>query len=708
MALTNHGMIPLASGSEAWAQSFAMVMALTFAIGIAFIILFNRWNRPDLDPEHAAHILSQLHGFGGSGGGAVVVRSVEALDDVDTLREIRGTFHGETSSEVRARSATAEIIREISSELRSRSPDASKVPVRAVEIAVWTAVSGALAILPVAVWREASKSGGGAFPSPSETLAAASSVLFGFVDALMAFPYSDLMIALGLTFGVLGAKLVWALWWGPPILLVVLAAAYWTLEQRVETERELSGPPVRTWAVRFIALAVIMWFVGTVLAVLGGILPGIIRIPLGFILAVAFITVYVRVTTRPVRGRTVMDAGSDPDDSVIRSFTSENSLETPDDGSGDTDQSEDTGLSLGQRVLGRVRRANWKHMAVLGSLGLGIAHELAAFLAAVVVMGAVVSMWLRRTLYRWSRSAERDGRDAFALDVVHSVTVTAAALTLPLMVGYTIAAIGTGKVIRVARAVAVDAPSGTILALGILAVMIVLTAAVMFFSRFAELRMGLRRALSVQSVRLALFGKALPFALMAVTAVIALATLGTNFVLVVALTFTVGLIARFAFQVYHSVNYLYQDYEGRDRTAGRVVINGRQVTDADGVPVFVSDVNGHRTAHRRVEPLLAQIRADARSLFRDGHPERGSFPRYYYKHGVSRGKVDMESVADELMGDVRTRFEANVKKTDADAPTILEKLRSEYPPHVVKMVVQDLKDNDMIRRREDAFEWVGR
>ncbi len=735
-------MIPLASGAEAWSQTLAMVLALAFAIGIAFIILFNKWNRPDLDTDHAAHILSQLNGFGGTGGGAVVVRSPDALDDVETLRDIRGLFHGEQSGEVRVRSATWHIAHEVRSELRSRTPDASKVPARAAQEALLTAIFGALAILPVATWREMTQSGGAAFPGPADILAAVGSILTGMIGWLTAFPLSDVLFAFGLTFGILGMETVWTLWWGPPILLTVLAGAYWILERRVETERELTGPPVRTWAVRFVTLAVITWFVGTSLAVIGGVFPGLIRIPLGLALAVAFMALYVRSTTRPER-LTVTDGGEPREDGgeddENRFFTPEISpagsedADDPEDGAGsedaghgtfaydpghvpddsddvpeDGDEPEDAGPGTVSRVIGRVRRANWKHTAVLGALGFGFAHELAAFLAAFAVMGAVSSMWVRRTLYRWSRSAERDGRDAFALDVVHSVTVTAAALTLPLMIGYATLAIGTGKVIRVAGAVAESAAGGTILALGILGVMIVLTAAVMFLDRFAELRMGLRRALSVQSVRLALFGKALPFALMTVTAIIALAALRKNIVMVVAVTFAVGLIARFAFQVYHYANYRYQSYEGRDKSAGRVVVNGRQVTDADGEPVFVADVNGHRTAHRRVDPLLTQIRADARSLFRDGTPETGSFPRYYYKHGVSRGKVDMESVADELLGDVRTRFEANVKKTDADAPTIMEKLRSEYPSHVVEQVVEHLQEKSMVTRREDTFVWLGR
>lgn len=745
-------MAPMQSGAEQWSKSFAMVLAFAFSLGLILIMLFNKWNRPDLDSEHAAHILSQLNGFGGTGGGAVVVRSLEALDDVETLREIRGSFHGEQSSEVRVRSATREILREVRAELRARKPAVSKVPVRAVQEALLTAVFGAFAIVPVAVWREASKSGGGAVPTLPDILAVGDWIVSGVIGTLTAFPYTDVLFAFGLTFGILSVEAIWMLWWVPPVVLTILAGTYWILERRVETERDLTGPPVRTWAVRFVTLTVTTWFVGTSLATLGNalgaVLPFFVRLPLGLVLATVVLIAYVRLTTRP--GKAMADGGREPEDGdddrlggglsdeeipkIVESAESEeiseivDTGETPegppdpnaglpapthaDDGG---DDGEETGPGLGERVsarvrrfLGRAGRANWKHMTILGSIGFAIAHELAAFFAAVVVMSAVVSVWLRRTLRRWTRSAERDGHDAFALDVVHSLTVTAAAMTLPLMGAYMVAAIGTGKVIRVARAVSVDAPDGTILAIGILAVMVALTAAVMFLNRFADLRMGLRRALSVQSVRLALFGKALPFALMVITAIISLAVFGTNFVGVIAVTLAVGLIARFAFQVYHTANYRYQTRDSRDKGASRVVVNGRKVTDANDEPVFIADVNGHRTAHRRLEPLISQIREDARSLFTDGHAEKGSFARYYYKNGVKRGKVDMGSVADELLGDIRTRFEANVKKTDASASDIMEKLRSEYPNHVVKKVIQSLKNKGAVSRREDRFVWLGK
>jgi hypothetical protein len=686
--------VPLATGAEQWSELFAMVMGFAFLAGLGLIILFNRWNRPDLDSEHAAHILTQLNTFGGTRGGAVVVRSLDALDDRDVLREIRGLFHGERSSEVRVRSATREILREVRAELRARSPPVSKVPVRAVQEAFLTAILGAIAILPVAVWRDATRSGSAAAPGLPEFIAAGQWVLDGGLAVVTAFPYTDVLFAFALTFGILGAETVWSLWMVPPVVLIALAVTYWTLERRLDTDRELTGPSVSGWSRRFGILAVLTWLTGTILAALGGVIPGpwFVQAALGAVLAVSAVTYYVLRTRDPVpEPEPPVDVETDAADPFGPS-------EDPEDG-------EEPPEPERPPLRDHVRGVNWKRAAFIGVLTLGFAHQLTAFLAAVTVAGAAVTYWTRRTLRRWKYSAERDGRDALALDIVHSLTVTAAALTLPLMIGYAIAAFGTGKALEVARVV-LDAPDGTVLAVAFLAVMVALALAVMFLDRFADVRRGIRRAMSVQAVRSVMFARTFPIVLTVIAAVL-LAAFRVPAVAVVAVALAVGLIARVTFMAYNYLTYRWQNYGGRDTTASRVVVNGRQVTDADGEPVYIADVNGHRTAHRDLDQLLKQVRRDARSLFQDGRPETGSFARYYYQNGVKRGKVDMESVADELVGDVRTRFKANVKQTDADAETILDKLRSEYPSAVVERVVKDLKDHSKVTRREDRFYWLG-
>lgn len=717
--------VPLASGASEWSSLLATVLGLAFMMGLAFIILFNRWNRPDLDTEHAVHILTQLNTFGGTRRSSVVVRSVDALDDGDVIQEIRGLFHGESSSEPTVTSASREVMSEVRAELHARAPPVSKVPVRAVQEAILTAMFGAVAILPMAVWREAAETGGGGVPSVADILAVLSGGMDAAVSVLTAFPMTDALFALGLTAGILGAELIWTTWFLPPVVLMGLAVAYWWLEREVETDRDLTGPPVSGWARRFLTLAVVTWLTGTFLAAIGGVLP--FQPFAGVLIAITAVAVYVYLTRDPLdvdeSPDFVTDGGerenAEDDASMDRLFPPRNSgedaetgLETlakpvpEDEDRGEpTEDGEDDDEPERRPLRDHVRGVNWKRAAFIGVLTLGFAHQVLAFIAALAVSGVVTARWLGRTLYRWRMSAERDGQDAFALDVVHSLTVTAAALTLPLTAGYATLALGTGKAFAVAGTI-LSAPPSTLYAVLILAVVVALAVTVTFASRFRDVRRGIRRAMSVQAVRSVVFARALPFALMVVVGILAL-SFGVSPVGVVAVTLAVGFLARFAFMAYNYVTYRTHQYDGRDSAANRVVINGRKVTDADGEPVFVADVNGHRTAHRRLDPLINQIRRDGRSLMTEGEPETGSFPRYYYQNGVIRGKVDMEAVADELLGDVRTRFIANVKQTDATASDIREKLRDEYPDSVVQRVVSDLKQRGRVSEREDSFLWLG-
>lgn len=675
--------LPLQSGGE-WANIFALVLGFAFLAGLTVLIVMNRWNRADLDGEHAAHILAQLNGFGGRSGDSVVVRSVAALSDPNVTRAIRGLFTGEDGDdgEPTVRSATTEVARKVHAELAERKPSVSKVPIRAVQEAVLTAVLGALAMVPVAAWREASRSGGGAVPTLPELISGGRLVLDIAVGFVTAFPFTSELIGMVFAAGVLGASVAWTLWMVPPVVLLVLAIAYLTLDRRVETDRDLTGPPVLTWARRFVALTAITWAVGAVLATLAGALALAIplagRVALAALIAIALAVVYVRVFTRP-RGdhlRTVL-----------------------------TDEPGQPAPTLADRLTHRLRMANWKHIALITALAAGLTHELVALFAALAFAVGVISVWLSRTVQQWSLSAARDGRDALALDVAHSLTVTAAALTLPLMAGYAIVAFGTGKAIAIATVV-LDAPSATVLAVAFLAVMVALALAVAFLKRFRDIRRGISRALSVRAVRTVMWARAFPVLLVVLTAVL-LVAFRLPAVAVVAVSLAVGLIARFAYMSYNYVTYRVRTRPSSDRSASRVVINGRTVTDAAGEPVYIAAVNGHRTAHRRVDALVNQIRRDTRSLLRDGSPETGSWARYYYVQGVKRGKVDMEQVADELLGDVRTRFRANVTQTDAAASEILDKLHAEYPPHVVDRVVEDLKDSSRVSRREDEFIWMG-
>lgn len=693
-ALAGVAVSPLQTGADEWSSLFVTILALGFLMALAILITFNRWKRADLDPEHAVHILTQLDTFGGSRGSTVVVRSKEELDDEAVIRSVWDLFLGEPGGHPTTRSAIREVFREVRLEIRDRKPSVSRVPVRALQEAFLTALFGAIAILPIAVWRQSTQPDAPGLPTLPDVLGALSSGVDALHATLTAFPYTDTLFGLALTFGILGADTIWNAWVVPPIILTALAAAYWWLERKVETDRDLTGPSITGWALRLFVLGFLTWLTGTALAAVAGVLP--IQPYTGLAVAYLITSAFAFVTLRPADAPESVTGFRYPVDEVSGPGPGwQNRVKRV------TRRAADR---AGRRMYDFATRVKWKQTAFVAVLALGLAHPALALFSAFVVASSVITYWTVDTLRGWRVAARVDGRDALALDVVHSLTLTAAALTFPLMVSYAIAAFWTRKALEVA-AIVISAPPSTVYAVAILAVVLGLAVAVTFTERFADVRRGIRRALSVQAVRAAVFTRAFPFTLMLIAAVLT-AAFGFGAVVVVAVALTIGFITRLGVMAYNFVSYRAHAYEGRQPTAARVVINGRKVTDADGESVYIADVNGHRTAHRRIEPLIQQVVRDARSLFREGKPETGSFARYYYEYGVRRGRVDMESVLDELLGDVRTRFIANVRDTDADAETILEKLHSEYPSNAVDRVVTQLKRRGRVTRREDRFQWL--
>lgn len=650
----DHLGFPLQAGE--WSYWFTTGLVVLFLTALALVVIWNRYNRPDLDSDHAATVLSQLRTFGG-GASAVVFNSERDITDPDKLRDVRALFQRSApASETTVTSATGEMLGKVRAELAERGPSVSKTPVRAAEEAVIVAVLGAIAMIPIAAWERAATGTPLTVPSVGDLSWAASLVGSWGVSAAFTFPYSEVLFAFALAFGILGATTVWTLWMVPPIVLAALAGTYWYLERKVDHDRDPSGPSILGWSRRLVTLGVITWAVGVVLVAVGSVIPGMVtRLAAAGVLAAALAGLYVYVSGVKPPHRTVRDA-------------------------------------------------NWKYAAFLAVIGLGIGHPALAFLAAAVVAARVILIWMDRTLYRWRLAAEHDGRAALGLDVIHSVTVTVGALVVPLIIAYGAVAIGTGKILAVAGVIA-SAPNHTALAVLALAVMVAIAVAVTFLDAFRDVRRGISRALSVQMVRTALIARAFPVLLVVVVGVL-LITLGFPLIIALAVALGIGVFARLVYMAVNWVTFRTQIRPERERTASRVVVNGRQVRDDDGEPIYIAAANGHRVAHRDLDALIRQVQRDARSLFRTGDPEP-SFCRYYYRHGVTRGRVDMDAVGDELLGDVRTRFKANVVQKDPDASEVMDKLLDEYPEPAVTRVLKDLKDRGRVTRREDKFQWLG-
>lgn len=129
-----------------------------------------------------------------------------------------------------------------------------------------------------------------------------------------------------------------------------------------------------------------------------------------------------------------------------------------------------------------------------------------------------------------------------------------------------------------------------------------------------------------------------------------------------------------------------------------------RVEDADGRPIYLTDVSGYRLAHRRRSTLREQIDTVLDAL-EDDSDVPATMAEYYYRD-VVEGRVDLDRSQSRVRGDAKTRIESNIaREGDLDVSELAETLVFEdgfrYPPHVVEAKLRELLDRD-IRARKDG------
>lgn len=652
--------VPLAMSAEGLQSVFALAFVLFVFAGLTVMALRNRHNRPDLDPDHAAVILSQLKGFGASGTG-VVVRSREKLESPEVREDIRALFTGEDLNQNQVTGAGSEVIREVRAELAERSPDTSPLARGLTVQVILTVVFGAIVGKSVTWWRNAAGGGGSAMDLGDVTALTASAAEFA-VDVITLFPWIPETVAMVFALSVSGISVLWALWVVPSVILVLVRVLFGVLDRRVGEDIEnLHGPSVRLWVLRVLVMFAIAWTVGAILA--SGLT--MMFVPVALASAVIAAVIY-RLNLFP----------------VVR-----------------------------ERVLDLVFRAGIRRAvvilvgAVLAVIAISAAperiREPAGYLAGWTVIGGFATYWANQAGQRWRTVGEVHGRIPLLHALSRSLAVFTALMFLPLTAGYVIQAVISGKLVQVAGAIA-TAPAGTVLAVGFALAALAFAVLFMYLDLFRRVRRAIRRAFAVQAVRTAAITRGVPWIVVVVTAAL-LASFGAGVLVVIAGAVTAGILAMFAVRVFNRLTFHHVSRGDSDSSANRVVIHGRVIQDQDGEDVYIASVSGKRLAHRNLDPLLEQIHRDARDLFNRGERDSGSFARYYYREGVRRGIVDIQRVKSGLVGDISTRLEANIQKTDADPDDILETLYENYPDVAVDAVVNDKKRRGVLTRREDTF-----
>jgi len=166
----------------------------------------------------------------------------------------------------------------------------------------------------------------------------------------------------------------------------------------------------------------------------------------------------------------------------------------------------------------------------------------------------------------------------------------------------------------------------------------------------------------------------------------------------------VGAIARLATMAWQASKYRFVDFVDRDSGRVEVVVEAFTLEDADGEPIYVARVDGHEHAHRDKDVLVRVVLKDVRERLESGetHP---SFTHYYYEEAVEHGHVDIDYVADEYRGDIKTRIDATLREHDGELEVakLDKEMKSEYADAAYEQAIRALEGRGEIDVRRGKY-----
>ena len=254
---------------------------------------------------------------------------------------------------------------------------------------------------------------------------------------------------------------------------------------------------------------------------------------------------------------------------------------------------------------------------------------------------------------------------------------------------YLLVLIADGRLLELIGAFRSASTEMTVL-IGLVTVSLVALVAKVVEDAWADLRAATRTALASQSVRLAVFGRALPYGTMVLTYLIA-SGLQLPIVMSVALAIVAGVIARVAYVLFARVKYRNQLREPREREVSRVLVEAWTLEDADDEEHYVARVNGERLARARVDDLVDEVIEQARHLREEGEFAQ-TFGRHHVKNLLEYGYVDENDSRQELRVEIQHTIENELKRRNGRAPkSAIDEALEEYPDTVVEEKQRDLR-----------------
>jgi len=217
-----------------------------------------------------------------------------------------------------------------------------------------------------------------------------------------------------------------------------------------------------------------------------------------------------------------------------------------------------------------------------------------------------------------------------------------------------------------------------------------------------DVRAALRETLARKAVRLALFRRAVPFAILVFGYFLAVG-LGLNAILAFLAALVSAILARLLWSVFQRVRYRASLIDSEERMASRVVIQAYRLQTADEEPVYVATVNTHDLAHRDDEALVDAIVEASEGLFEEGDVSpsvESAFAEDLFDYGI----VDLEETERKLERKAEEALEHQLAENggQVEVETMHEKLER-FPEQIWRRRVRNQIGRGALRRRNGFY-----
>lgn len=175
-----------------------------------------------------------------------------------------------------------------------------------------------------------------------------------------------------------------------------------------------------------------------------------------------------------------------------------------------------------------------------------------------------------------------------------------------------------------------------------------------------DLRASIGHVLSSKSVRLALFGRAMPFGAVGAAYLVAFG-MYQSVVLAAALALGVGALARGGYLLLMRARYQMELFETPEQTPRRILVEAYRLEDADGTERYVATINRERVARDSVDALVDELLEHAESLS-DGGEYADTFGQHYADHILEYGIVGEDNSRKKLRERIRKVVYAPLKR----------------------------------------------